>query len=1655
MHRNALLSICLLCTMQLAIGQTLPQSTDLKQIMTPSPTASALGQYGNVPVGLYTGSAQVTIPLYEVEQGSLSLPITLSYNSGGNKVADMASWVGLGFSLNAGGCITRTVYGLPDENRRTSPAFVQPISPTGGQIKEELMNAVDYQPDVFYFNFNGRSGKFTLSNTSTISIAPHQNLKIQAYDGGGAPLNPPFYEVSPLMFRITDENGIVYEFKDYETNRTVSFNPNVTQDPLLTAIGVPPPSATAWYLTDMYSPTGDTIRFVYGTYTVVYDLPSSEQQFVFETGQTISQNVQPTQPLLVENAVRCQNQNKRLQQILFSNGSVNFTARQPREDFIGDTVLNQMMVYRNNGTAVKGWSFNYQYSVAGNPTLVTDTSAPGSNQDNYYATYIENVSTSSNWRLMLTGISELDKSYNTDGRNYSFMYDMSHNALPGRFSKKRDYWGYSNGNDYSESSFLTYQLTGSNTDPNSYLITGKEPDSNFCRQNSLKQVTYPTGGYTQFNYALHDAYVGRGVLPPVVSSQNLTMTIDFPSYPDGYTDTVINGLNCVYTTFTFTSSSGGYANIAISNIMYQQSLHPLLRFDIYDSNNNPYLLMSDLISNAGTQIVTNQINSTTITYNYTLSNYFFSAGTYKVIFYPIASFIGTTTYLNTYLGQPSFVINGWSNITYNTDSVDISRNIGGLRIRSTVDYDPVTNKYLEKGFSYILDGSSLSSGSILSGASYIYPLKEFLATVVTLDGGYTQDYTGIYNYMIINSESNYALSTTQGAYVGYSTVTETDVDPATGIPNGKSEYHYTSPNSFPDYYGASPGPTDNFPYPPPDARDWQRGLLLQRTDYQYINNQYLPVKIENDTYSAPIYVDTAYGFIGRYLEEVFPAIADSSQEVSIDGDEFSNPEVFSGVPYYLTGGYVPLLSKAVTMIQNGDSITETTNYTYADAPANMLPTSIAAIDSKGNINTTYLKYPFDYTLNSPVTSQGQGLLNLQQNHILAPVVEKFVQKTSSSGTDMGAISGLYTTFKPAQTLPDTMFRLQSAAPVLGYTPIVVADGGTTMNSNYTSYVSFGSYDGYGNLLQQSKVYDLLHSYLWDYHEKAPIAEITNAQQSDVAYTSFEADGTGNWTIGTGTVDATTAITGNSSYNLTSSISKSGLTSSNTYIVSYWTLGSAGAFSIAGTISGYPVTGKTVTFNNASWTLYVHKVTGQSTITVSGNGHIDELRLYPATAQMTTYTYDPLVGMTTQTDAGNRATYYQYDGLARLIRIRDQDYNILKTIAYQYQAPAGCGSGCYAVTMQTFAGSNTLSYPVGVFNVNGKLLGNVTNATAYVSEWNSDTADNRLGTLTAGTDSMHFNLALNAGQTLPAGVTGCRYYQWDLPWTNIDGILGNSGAYVAFGDGTGVKIPKTPTDTVGFGAHNVWLDNNYLVHTYPDSSLKTITIYHSDGAENIGLDNANSPATSLTKVRHLRGYFPQHTIGGKFSSMQQSNALTMDSIWNWNSISSVITLQLTTGDGGINACKNVHYAQDFMKNNAGLQTLITDYGAYNSSGVLDTTFKLTLLKSNWNTYFTNLQDLQISDDHWNRENLSALIHLQTFIVVAGNHDGYGSFTPIPYQSVDSIINQIASGAGQNVSNGLLGIASYGGGRSAASNASVNFLLSKGWKVILDGVYLTPQ
>jgi hypothetical protein len=251
------------------------------------------------------------------------------------------------------------------------------------------------------------------------------------------------------------------------------------------------------------------------------------------------------------------------------------------------------------------------------------------------------------------------------------------------------------------------------------------------------------------------------------------------------------------------------------------------------------------------------------------------------------------------------------------------------------------------------------------------------------------------------------------------------------------------------------------------------------------------------------------------------------------------------------------------------------------------------------------------------------------------------------------------------------------------------------------------------------------------------------------------------------------------------------------------------------------------------------------------------------------------------------------------------------------------------------------------------------------------------------------------------------------------------------------------------------NETYFVHTYADSGLKTLTCYHNDATESEDFDNLfGGPTSGLQYLSNLRGNLPQNTptIGG--SCYQMAGMTSLTNVPNWNSISTVKYFRFNKGDG-FSSAKNISYPQDFMKNNRGLISIYTSRG-YRYSGYLDTTFKLSKLKSDWNTYFTDLQNIAINDDHWNREDLSALTHLnfvQVFAVTQNHQDDPNSpLVPIPSTVIDNILNQVAAGAGQTVSNGVIDLESAGTNRTTASDTSVSFLKSKGWIIAVNGIQL---
>ena len=331
-------------------------------------------------------------------------------------------------------------------------------------------------------------------------------------------------------------------------------------------------------------------------------------------------------------------------------------------------------------------------------------------------------------------------------------------------------------------------------------------------------------------------------------------------------------------------------------------------------------------------------------------------------------------------------------------------------------------------------------------------------------------------------------------------------------------------------------------------------------------------------------------------------------------------------------------------IDGNNPVTTSINYFYDNVKTVKL-TREETINSKQQPVKNIKKYPGDEaTITNLNTSEIDAITKLKAQNNFSPVLEseQYVNNILQSRVHLG-----YKDWGSGILKPESIKS-------------------SLLSNSIESRIQFQQYDINGNLLTNNKTNDVNSSYIWDYKGSLPVAEVLNASQTDIAYSSFEADGFGGWSFTGKTSADATSVTGSNSYNLaqaSGSIIKTGLTTTNTYTVSYWS-NSIAALSITGTISGYPILGRSVN----GWYYHEHKITGVTSLTISGTGTLDELRLYPSTAQMTTYTYYPLIGIQSQCDASGKISYYSYDGLGRLKDIKDQDGKILKVYDYQYQQP---------------------------------------------------------------------------------------------------------------------------------------------------------------------------------------------------------------------------------------------------------------------------------------------------------------------------------------------------------------------------------------------------
>ncbi|WP_103068808.1 RHS repeat domain-containing protein [Aquimarina sediminis] len=425
-----------------------------------SPTAASLGKFGVFPVNTNLGTTNISVPLYTIKQGDIEIPISLSYNgSSGIRVNEEASWVGLGWTLNAGGAIVRNVKGQPGTADIPDLGSFDFNLTNYNYMLDVAKGHADDEQDEYLFNYSGVSGNFFYNQQqSKFVFKDYKPVKIIASGSGN-------YTFEALL-----ENGLHLHFGAHE-------RVNKWQDHQLPIRYRE--YRTASFLTQITSSNKvDNVTFLYDEHTFEKDVEIIGEQVSVSSGTPVTTLPPPSE-------IRTKaytSYEKTLRRINFNNGYVLFEYSLDRTDS-DSPKLNTIKVYSSSNsidTLVKQISFTYSY----------------------------------NGRLMLDKVTV--NAHMNQPEIYRFEYNSQ--QLPPRNSKKQDFWGYANANTggYIHQRNATFYLLDHTGDwlwehgVGSYSATvgtgNRNADENKMKAGILTKIHYPTGGYTVFEYEANKYY---------------------------------------------------------------------------------------------------------------------------------------------------------------------------------------------------------------------------------------------------------------------------------------------------------------------------------------------------------------------------------------------------------------------------------------------------------------------------------------------------------------------------------------------------------------------------------------------------------------------------------------------------------------------------------------------------------------------------------------------------------------------------------------------------------------------------------------------------------------------------------------------------------------------------------------------------------------------------------------------------------------------------------------------------------------------------------------------------------------------------------------------------------------------------------------------
>ena len=542
--------------LSLVFTQAFAQIPELthSNVIPPSPIASELTKYITYPVDLCNGLVKTSIPLYEIVDGDIRIPITLNYHASGLKPNMRSShWLGDGWSLTTGPSLSRTINGVADEIKYL-PELALRDSLSYEQLNAIYTQAVDVALDEFHYSLPGSSGRLYLrrdiDGTVTPVTIPRDDI-IVTFSGGK----------SLREFCVKDNFGMTYSFGG--TDRSY-------YDYVYYEYGTGPSSSlasSAWKIREIRSATtGRTVSFKYTSnieeiFCMRYvDALTILDEYVGQSTCTI--------PLV--DVSNCQSNERKLyvydrnkkglveadlgvvpypvgyrfpmparQKIIQENSYVQ------RIDFSGGHILFNM-----NADKDKGLESIEVYDLSGKQVK----------RVKFVQTYCE-----TNFSLRLESL-EIESPNGNASETYSFTYKGD---CPPRDTRSIDKWGYYNGRNNSTLvptvttyvSVRNYSLIGY-----SALVTvpggDRNPDEEAMQRGILTSVTYPTGGRTEFSYEAH-RYIDDNGKSRMAGGLRIKQIRDIAG------DGKILYRNFSYSTYSSTINGGG-----VRTVIPQDSSYP-------------------------------------------------------------------------------------------------------------------------------------------------------------------------------------------------------------------------------------------------------------------------------------------------------------------------------------------------------------------------------------------------------------------------------------------------------------------------------------------------------------------------------------------------------------------------------------------------------------------------------------------------------------------------------------------------------------------------------------------------------------------------------------------------------------------------------------------------------------------------------------------------------------------------------------------------------------------------------------------------------------------------------------------------------------------------------------------------------------------------